>query len=277
MRASPAASDAAPMGTGPDNRHGMPKLPVGQSVTEKWPVLDLGIVPRIDLDRWRLEVDGAVENPLTLTWPEFLALPQVEDVSDFHCVTGWSRLDMRWQGVAFETLAALVRPTMAASHVMFHAYDGYSTNLPLEEALKPDVLLVHSVEGAPLTVEHGGPVRIVVPIGIQVVLRWGLDVDCGQPPVANGGPGDGRRDQWVCDRLGRGPIWREHASAEPGVLRMAVLKTDRVLFSQRYISAGGNIVAARRRENRRQKRLRLKRYWIQDYGIHDIVFVELVA
>ena len=67
------------------------------------------------------------------------------------------------------------------------------------------------------------------------------------------------------------------ASAEPGVLRMAVLKTDRVLFSQRYISAGGNIVAARRRENRRQKRLRLKRYWIQDYGIHDIVFVELVA
>ena len=163
MKASPAASDPRPLGAGPRNRHGMPKLPVGQTQTEKWPVLDLGIVPRIDLGRWRLEVDGAVENPLTLTWREFLALPQVEDVSDFHCVTGWSRMDLRFEGVRLETVLALARPRPEASHVMFHAYDSYKTNVPLEEALKDDVLLVRSVDGAPLPAEHGGPCRVVTP------------------------------------------------------------------------------------------------------------------
>ncbi len=163
MQASPAASDPRPMGSGPRNRHGMPRLPVGQTETGKWPVLDLGIVPRIDLGAWRLAVDGAVENPLSLTWPEFLALPQVEDVSDFHCVTGWSRMDLRFEGVRLETVLALARPLPAASHVMFHGHDGYATNLPLEEALKDDVLLARAVDGAPLPTEHGGPCRVVTP------------------------------------------------------------------------------------------------------------------
>jgi len=163
MKATPAASDARPLGSGAPNRHGMPKLPVGQTVTAKWPVLDLGRQPDIPLSRWHLRVDGAVENPLDLSWQDLLALPQAEDVSDFHCVTGWSRLDVAWKGVRLETVIALARPLPEATHVLTYGYDGYSTNLPLEEALKPDVLLVHTADGAPLPKEHGGPVRIVTP------------------------------------------------------------------------------------------------------------------
>ena len=163
MEASPAASDPRPMGSGPRNRHGMPRLPTGQTETDKWPVLDLGIVPRISKEAWRLALDGAVENPVSLGWQDFLALPQVEDVSDFHCVTGWSRMDLRFGGVRLGTALALAGPLPEATHVLFHAHDGYTTNLPLEEALKDDVLLVHSVDGAPLPAEHGGPCRVVTP------------------------------------------------------------------------------------------------------------------
>jgi DMSO/TMAO reductase YedYZ molybdopterin-dependent catalytic subunit len=163
MKASPAASDPRPMGTGPENRHGMPRLPVGQTETEKWPVLDLGIVPRLDTATWRLAVDGAVEHPRSLSWDDLLALPQVEDVQDFHCVTGWSRMDLRFGGVRLETVLALAHPRADATHVLFHAHDGYTTNLPLEEALKDDVLLAHTVDGAPLPTEHGGPCRVVTP------------------------------------------------------------------------------------------------------------------
>lgn len=163
MKASPAAGDPRPRGSGPANRHGMPKLPVGQTVTDKWPVLDLGIVPRVDRASWRLAVDGAVEHPLSLDWDELLALPQVEDVQDFHCVTGWSRMDVRFGGVRLETVLALAAPRPEATHVLFHAHDGYTTNVPLEEALKEDVLLAHTADGAPLPIEHGGPCRVVTP------------------------------------------------------------------------------------------------------------------
>jgi DMSO/TMAO reductase YedYZ molybdopterin-dependent catalytic subunit len=163
MKATPAASDPSPMGSGPPNRHGMPRLPVGQSETAKWPVLDLGKQPLVARARFRLVVAGAVESRLDLSFDELLALPQVEDVSDFHCVTGWSRLDLAWKGVRMETVLALARPLPEATHVLVHAYDGYSTNLALEEALKPDVLLAHQVDGAPLPAEHGGPVRVVTP------------------------------------------------------------------------------------------------------------------
>jgi DMSO/TMAO reductase YedYZ molybdopterin-dependent catalytic subunit len=163
MRATPSVADDRPMGTGDKNRHGMPKLPPGQVETKKWPVLDLGVQPMLPPSRWRLFVDGACEHPLGLTWDEFMALPQVDDVSDFHCVTTWSRMDVPWRGVRFVDLMALALPHDAATHVMCHAYDGYTTNLPLEEALKPDVLLVHTADGAPLTREHGGPVRMITP------------------------------------------------------------------------------------------------------------------
>lgn len=163
VRMTPALSDAQPRGSGPPNRHGMPKLPVGQTVTKKWPVLDLGRKPIVPKDKWRLQVDGAVEQPVTLDWDAFMALEQVEDTSDFHCVTAWSKMDMRWVGVRLSEIAALVRPTDAAVHLMCHGHDGYTTNVALEEALKPDVLLAHTVDGQPLPVEHGGPVRMITP------------------------------------------------------------------------------------------------------------------
>lgn len=163
MKQTPSQADARPMGSGDPNRHGMPAVPVGQTLTQKWPVLDLGYHPSISHDRWRLIIDGEVENPVTLTWEEFMALPQTDDTSDFHCVTTWSKLDMPWQGVRFMDLAALVHPLETATHVLCYGYDTYTTNLSLEEALKPDVLLAHTVYGEPLAKEHGGPVRMVTP------------------------------------------------------------------------------------------------------------------
>lgn len=163
MEATPGRSDPEPLGTGPTNRHGMPKLPVGQVVAKGWPVLDLGVKPAIDPRDWRLEVTGACERPTVLTWEDLMSLEQVDDVSDFHCVTTWSKLDMPWRGVRFAELMALVGVRDEARHVFIHAYDGYTTNVPLVEAMKPDVLLAHTVYGEPLPREHGGPVRMITP------------------------------------------------------------------------------------------------------------------
>jgi len=139
------------------------RLPPGQHLVEKWPVLDLGVQPDLDKATWRLRIEGLVEKPVTLGFDEFMALPQMEDVSDIHCVTTWSRYDNHWAGVSSRTIVDLVRPKADARHVIFHAYDGYTTNLALEAFLAPDVLIAHSWEGAPLTREHGGPVRAIVP------------------------------------------------------------------------------------------------------------------
>jgi DMSO/TMAO reductase YedYZ molybdopterin-dependent catalytic subunit len=160
---TPSVADDRPQGNGTPNRHGMPSVPVGQVVTVKWPVLDLGIEPDVPLEEWQLKVDGAVEHPVTMTWTDFMALPQTEDTSDFHCVTTWSKLNMNWKGVRLMDLAALVSPLETATHILCYGYDEYTTNIALEEALKPDVLLVHTVEGKPLPKEHGGPVRMITP------------------------------------------------------------------------------------------------------------------
>lgn len=163
MKNTPSVADERPMGKGTINRHGMPQLPVGQTITQKWPVLDLGYHPSITLDRWRLTVDGEVDNPVVLTWKDFMDLPQVEDTSDFHCVTTWSKMDMVWKGVRLMDIAALVQPKETATHILCYGYDTYTTNVSLEEALKPDVLLAHTVYNEPLTKEHGGPVRMITP------------------------------------------------------------------------------------------------------------------
>ena len=152
-----------PMGEGPTNRDGMPKIPPGQRPTDRWPVLDLGVQPELPLDFWTLTVSGLVEHPQAFNWEQFMALPQTEDVSDFHCVTSWSKLDNHWKGVRFSEVANRCGIKPEARFVYIKAYDGYSTNLPLEEAMKYDVLLVHSWEGAPLPKEHGGPVRMITP------------------------------------------------------------------------------------------------------------------
>jgi DMSO/TMAO reductase YedYZ molybdopterin-dependent catalytic subunit len=159
-----------PMGSGPANRHGRPRLPVGQREVKNWPVLDLGEQPAIDLADWRLTVTGLVDNPVVLDWQAFMDLPQTEDVSDFHCVTTWSRMDNHWIGVRFHDLAELVVPQEKATHVLVTAHDHapgtdipYTTNLPLARALDADVMLVHTWEGKPLPREHGGPCRMITP------------------------------------------------------------------------------------------------------------------
>jgi DMSO/TMAO reductase YedYZ molybdopterin-dependent catalytic subunit len=159
-----------PQGSGPLNRHGMPQLPVGQHVVRNWPVLDLGEQPDVSARDWKLEVGGLVENPFTLNWDQFLALPQADDVSDFHCVTTWSRYDNHWRGVRFRTIAELAVPHDTVTHVFCTGYDfmpgsyiPYTTNLPLARAVDDDVLLVHTWEGEPLPREHGGPVRMITP------------------------------------------------------------------------------------------------------------------
>lgn len=139
------------------------RLPPGQKLTTAFPVLDLGVQPEIPLAEWRLKIDGVVGKPAELTWQQLQALPQVEDVSDFHCVTTWSRYDCRWGGVAFTTLYDLVQPKPEAKFVYFTGYDGYSTNVALEKCLDDDVLLATSFDGAPLSREHGGPARVIIP------------------------------------------------------------------------------------------------------------------
>lgn len=163
IKNTPSMADDRPLGHGKINRHGMPEVPVGQTLTTKWPVLDLGYHPQIPMDMWRLTIDGEVENPIVLKWDDVMALPQTEDTSDFHCVTTWSKLNMNWQGVSLLDIAALVQPKATATHIMCYGYDTYTTNVAIEEALKPDVLLAHTVEGELLALEHGGPLRMITP------------------------------------------------------------------------------------------------------------------
>ena len=139
------------------------RLPPGQRQVTTWPVLDLGAQPKIDLQRWRLVVDGLVENPVTLDWDGFNRLPQSELTSDIHCVTAWSRYDNHWRGVRVADLLEHVRPKPEAKFVLLQSFDTYTTNLPLAEFAATDALLATHWEGEPLTVEHGGPVRAVVP------------------------------------------------------------------------------------------------------------------
>ncbi|MFK8250516.1 sulfite oxidase-like oxidoreductase [Ancylobacter terrae] len=139
------------------------RLPPGQHLVNDWPVLDLGLQPMLPPHRWRLDVDGAVEAPVHWDWSAFIAQPQTREVTDIHCVTTWSRYDNEWEGLSTRDLLAIVEPRPEASHVVLHSYDGYTTNLTLEDFAAPDALLVHSWQGKPLTREHGGPVRLVVP------------------------------------------------------------------------------------------------------------------
>ncbi len=139
------------------------RLPPGQRLVTDWPVLDLGNQPEVTPARFRLDIDGAVRRPLSLNWEEYQRLPTVESVSDMHCVTQWSRYDNRWTGVSAQALLADVQPLPSAAHVIFHSYDGYTTNVRLDQFAEPDVLLVHAWEGKPLTRAHGGPVRVLMP------------------------------------------------------------------------------------------------------------------
>jgi DMSO/TMAO reductase YedYZ molybdopterin-dependent catalytic subunit len=149
--------------TGRTSRPDADRLPPGQHLVKNWPVLDLGQQPAVSTDTWRLEVSGLVETPLDLSWAGFQAIAQSTRVSDIHCVTTWSRYDNNWQGVSTGDLLYLAMPKPDATHVMLTSYDGYTTNLPLADFAAEDAILATSWEGQPLTRDHGGPMRLIVP------------------------------------------------------------------------------------------------------------------
>ncbi|MDC1141647.1 molybdopterin-dependent oxidoreductase [Planctomycetota bacterium] len=148
------------------------RLPPGQKLVTSWPVLDLGIHPAITRKEWQLEIKGAA-TAQSLDWSVFSAMPQETVTTDFHCVTTWSLFDAKVTGVRWPVFLNSLNVQANATHVMFYAYDGYSTNLPLEELLKPDCMVIHSFDGEPLSREHGGPVRTWVPhIYAWKSIKW---------------------------------------------------------------------------------------------------------
>lgn len=138
-------------------------LPPGQVLTEKFPVLTHGSVPRVDPASWRLRMWGLVREERELTWKEFGQLPTQRRLCDVHCVTRWSKLNTLWEGVPFREIVAWVKPEPEARFVMQHSYGGYTTNMALEQLLDDDVLLAFNYDDQPLEAEHGGPLRMLVP------------------------------------------------------------------------------------------------------------------
>ena len=139
------------------------RLPPGQSLTLKWPVLHYGSIPRFDPQTWDFRVYGLVEAPLQFTWDEFNHLPKMQRTSDFHCVTRWSRFDNHWEGVAVQELLRRARPKADAAYVLVHAEQGFTANVPLADLDQDEVLLATHHDGQLLTGEHGYPLRLIVP------------------------------------------------------------------------------------------------------------------
>lgn len=139
------------------------RLPPGQKGVRKWPRLDLGIVPRFEPTNWDLRVEGEVDAPQRFTFDEFQGLPSVRTTSAFHCVTGWTTFDNAWEGVTIQELADRAKIRPSAKFATFTCGDGYTTSHPLAVLYDSDVLMVHRWDGKPLPVEHGGPVRLLVP------------------------------------------------------------------------------------------------------------------
>ncbi len=152
--------DSAAVEKRPD---GLDRLPPGQYVTKKWPVLSYEPTPTFDANAYRFKVSGAVEEPFELTWEELRALPRVQLTADFHCVTTWSRYDNMWEGVHIREILQRARPLETASYVVVHSYTGYSTNLPLTDLDDDDVLIAFKHDGKEIEPDHGGPVRLIVP------------------------------------------------------------------------------------------------------------------
>jgi DMSO/TMAO reductase YedYZ molybdopterin-dependent catalytic subunit len=139
------------------------RLPPGQYSTEDFPILSLGPTPDVDTAKWQLEVSGLVERPTSWTWKPFVSLPTVTVTKDIHCVTKWSKFDTIWTGVPLDTIMekASVRPR--ATHLIAHSYDGYTTNIPLEDITNSKAIVALLYEGEPITSDHGGPARLLVP------------------------------------------------------------------------------------------------------------------
>lgn len=139
------------------------RLPPGQHIVKDFPVLDLGDQPNLLQREWTLTTAGQISQSIRWTFDDLMAQPQVEVTCDIHCVTTWSRYDNRWRGVSAKHLLAQVQPKAATQFLMVRSFDGYATNVPMSWFDDDDVLLAHTWNGAPLTREHGGPVRLVIP------------------------------------------------------------------------------------------------------------------
>ncbi len=141
----------------------MERLPPHQRVITSLPVLHIGSVPVFDREAWDFRVEGLVEKPIRLTYDEFLALNRTAVTGDLHCVTGWSKLDLKWEGVLFSDIARIVKPKSNARFATIEAEGEYTTSLPLSDLMGPDVIFACNLNGEPLRVAHGGPLRIVIP------------------------------------------------------------------------------------------------------------------
>ena len=191
----------------PDTRRAL-RIPPGQSQTKKWPVLDASGPPRLRLEDWSLRIFGLVNQPLTWNYEEFLHLPKVRVFSDFHCVTRWSRLGNIWEGVSAAELIRLaggVRP--GAGFVIAHGHDrGFTTNLPLGDFLAEDALVALTHDGEPISTEHGGPARLVVPrLYAWKSAKWLSGIELVAKDQAGFWEANGyhmRGDPWAEERYG---------------------------------------------------------------------------
>ena len=183
------------------------RLPPGQIETRKWPVLHYGPVPMVDRERWRFTVTGAVEHPVTLDWAELQALPRQETVCDIHCVTRWSRYDNVFAGVPVSLLLRRAGVRADARFALVHAEQGFTTNLPLEDLDRPANLLALSHNGEPLTPEHGGPVRLLVPhLYFWKSAKWVTGLELLEEDYPGFWEQNGyhmRGDPWAEERYGR--------------------------------------------------------------------------
>ncbi len=153
------------------------RIPLGQKITDVWPVLHYGQVPKIDISKWTFTISGLVEKERKLSYKEFMGLPRVKIFSDIHCVTTWSKLNNIWEGVSTSTVKELVKIRSNAKFAIIHSAMGFTTNLSLDDFLASDVLFAVEHDGNSLTPEHGSPVRLVVPrLYFWKSAKWVLGV-----------------------------------------------------------------------------------------------------
>jgi DMSO/TMAO reductase YedYZ molybdopterin-dependent catalytic subunit len=190
-----------------DTRTDREHQPPGQVLTRKWPVLHYGTVPDVDTARWTFAITGAVSSPLKLTWAELQALPRQETACDIHCVTRWSRLDNLFGGVPVQALLERTRPLPSARFALVHAEQGFTTNVPLADLDRPANLLALTHDGEPLTPEHGGPVRLLIPhLYLWKSAKWVRGFELLEEDYPGFWEQNGyhmRGDPWAEERYGR--------------------------------------------------------------------------
>lgn len=190
-----------------DARLSKDRLPPGQIETKKWPVLHYGMVPHIDTAKWTFKVWGQVEKPFEVSWDEINKLAQQEVLCDIHCVTRWSRFDNTFRGPSVQELLRRAKPKPSAQYALVHAAPDYTTNLPLSDLDRPANIVAFTHNGEPLTPEHGGPVRLLVPhLYFWKSAKWLTGIELLDEDEAGFWEMNGyhmRGDPWTEERFGR--------------------------------------------------------------------------